>query len=340
MKEEAMLARPDYKFRTDRVTFTVLKSKEGKKYYVTGYISTSDIDIYNDLVTPNGLKSMLKQINESVITLDYEHENFRDDETILPVGRIVEAELDEKGLWVKCELNSNSPKFKNLWGSIKDGFVNSFSIAFQPLKTVTKKVKDADVRLIEDLKLLNVALTGIPVNKSAVMTDFGMKSVMQKAIAESEDYGEQVVVPKRLLNKLMEEKSMSEEEVKTESAPEAPEAEAKPEEAAPVEASEGEEAQAEEAAEGEAQAVEEPAVEEAPAQEAQSVEQKNMENVVNELKSMVEKQGEELKAAKKAADDATAELKALKETKVFKSPVPEKAAVEEKSQPIDMISRI
>ena len=141
---------------------------------MTGYISTPDIDVYNDLVTPKALDSMLRQINERIITLDYDHEVWREDNTRLPVGKIVEGKIDSRGLWVKAKLNRDSPKFKNLWGSIKNGFITAFSIAFKPLKAVSKIIGDTKVRLIDNLELLNVALTGTPVNRGAVMTDFGM----------------------------------------------------------------------------------------------------------------------------------------------------------------------
>lgn len=356
MKQEVvqLLERPNYTFRTDTLTFVVAKSKNGKKVYVTGYISTGEIDLYNDLVTPSAMKSMLRQIMESTITIDYDHEAFRENETILPVGKIVTAKVDENGLWVKAELNKYSPKFKDLWGSIKEGFVNAFSIAFQPLKTVEKEIGDVKVRLIEDLKLLNVALTGIPVNKGAVLTDYGMKAVMLKAIQESEQIGEQVVVPKQLLTKLTEVKNMEEAEQKQEAeAPEEPKAEeAKPEEEVPKaeeEASEEapaeekpveakseeepkEEAKEESKEEPKEESVEEPKAEEPAEAKEDSVEQKALATIVEDLKANVAKLEEENSGLK-------ADLKSLKESKVFKSPTPVKA-VEQKSKPRNMISYI
>jgi len=202
-----------YKFITDKISFSNTELKGKKQAYVTGYISVPEIDLYNDLVTEGAMKSLLTQIEKSTITIDYEHEAWRDDNSILPVGKIVEAKVDERGLWVKCILNSHSPKYKALWGSIKDGFINAFSIAFQPLKTVEKTMNGTSVRLIEELKLLNVAFTGAPVNEGAIMTGFGMKAIMLKAIEDLQSKGEQVVIPKKLLTKFMEVKNMSEKNV-------------------------------------------------------------------------------------------------------------------------------
>jgi len=298
----------EYKFTTDTLTFSTTELKGEKQAYVTGYISVPEVDLYNDLVTMHAMKSLLKQIKESTITVDYEHEAWRDDNSILPVAKIVEAKVDDRGLWVKCLLNKNSPKYKALWGSIKDGFINAFSIAFQPLVTVEKSMGGVTVRLIEELKLLNVAFTGAPVNKGAILTEFGMKSVMLKAIEDSEIMGEQVVVPKKLLSKLMEEKNMVEE--------------TKVEEEEPV----VEEPVIEEPV------VEETQVEESEVEEKALEEQKNLQ-LISELKAMLEEQ-------KKTIEKQGQDLKSLKSREVFKSPTVIEPEIKSVLKQIDMLGLI
>lgn len=173
-----------YTFMTDTLSYAAVETKAGKEYYVTGYISDGSIDLVKDLVTTDCMKSMLEQIRSRSITLDYDHEAFRDNPSILPAGKIVDARIDEKGLWVKAKLNSASPKFKNLWSSIKEGFVTAFSIAYRPVKTAFKTIGDTTVRLLDDVVLLNVALTGVPVNQGAVIDGYGMKAVMLKALSD------------------------------------------------------------------------------------------------------------------------------------------------------------
>ncbi|MBT3582785.1 hypothetical protein HN510_03120 [Candidatus Woesearchaeota archaeon] len=304
-----------YKFTTDTLSFSTTELKGEKQAYVTGYISVPDVDLYNDVVTKDAMQSMLHQIQESTITIDFEHEAWRDDNSILPVAKITDAKVDDRGLWVKAVLNKNSPKYKALWGSIKEGFINAFSIAFQPLRTVEKAIGDVKVRLIEELKLLNVAFTGAPVNKGAKMTEFGMKSVMLKAIEDSSNTGEQVIVPKRLITKLMEVKNMSEEEiVEEEEVKEEPEVK--------------EEVKAEIEAEVKEIVEEEPKVdEEAEAKAAEEAELKAKEaKVIADLQEMVAKQA--------------TELKALKENEVFKSPTPIKPELKTIDKNIDMLGLI
>lgn len=304
-------AQTDYVFNTDSITYSSIGLKGDKQSFVTGYISVPEIDLYNDLITPAAMKSMLRQITEKNITLDYEHEAFRDDMSILPVGKIIEAKVDDRGLWVKCKLNSNSPKYKALWGSIKDGFINAFSIAFKPLRTVEKSIGDTKVRLIEELELLNIALTGTPVCQGAVMTGHSMKAVMLKAIEDTKV--DKVLVSESLLTKLMEEKTMEEEKTEVKDAVETP-----TEVEAPVETPK----EVETVAEPEVEKVESPAKE--PEVET-VVDTKAIDKVVAELKALVEEQGKELKT--------------LKESPVFKSTFSDKpAVVEEKS--IDMLNLI
>jgi len=325
MEERKLLQREldnqkDYVFFTDKVTYSSVGLKGNKQSYVTGYIAVPEVDIENDLVTKAAMKSMLKQLSTKNIVLDYEHESFRDDNSILPVGKIVEAKIDDRGLWVKAVLNSNSPKYNALWGSVKDGFLNAFSIAFKALKTVEKSINGTTVRLIEDLELFNVALTGTPKSKGSTITGFSMKSVMLKAIEDTKE--EKVLVTKSLITKLMEENKMENEKidmkdeaVETEAPVEAPteEAPAKEEEAKP----EAKEEAAEESTEA---TPEEPVKTEESNEVVEKVEQKALEELTAKVEAHA-KENAELKS----------DLKALKESPVFKSTISNKPLVEKKS---------
>lgn len=207
-----------FSFNSDTISYytQIVETKSGrqKKYFVTGYISTGDVDIVNDIVTAKGMQSLLRQIQEKTITIDYDHETFRDNKTEhtfgtrLPVAKIVDAKIDDRGIFVTAELNYDSPKFKALWNSIKNDFVNAFSIAFTPLKSVYKVIENTKVRLLDDMKLLNVAFTGVPVNPGSVITEFSMKSVILKSLNAIKT-SEEVL-------------KMADEETKTDPAPEAP----------------------------------------------------------------------------------------------------------------------
>lgn len=164
-------------FHISQFSPSQVETKEGMKYYVTGYISTSDLDLTNDIVTPECLKDMVSQIESGNIKIDVEHEAYTKDTTIIPMGKIVKATLDNKGILIEAELNSDNSRFKEVWASIKNGFLDAFSITFLPLQFVEKEVAGVKARLLYAIKLLNVAITGCPAQEKATITGAFMKSL-------------------------------------------------------------------------------------------------------------------------------------------------------------------
>jgi len=167
---------------------------EDDNSYVYGYISTKDKDLVNDMVTDNCLKSMFHQMKNRTIKFDIEHESFRGDsdldreinKTLNPIAKVDWFGLDANGLMVKAVLNKHHPRFEEVKGSIKDGFLDAFSIAYIPTKVEEIETKDETIRKLDDINLLNVAFTGNPVNQSARITDVFMKSI--EAMEEKEKY--------------------------------------------------------------------------------------------------------------------------------------------------------
>jgi len=190
-----MVGLKSFTFFSENCTWNVVETKSGKKYFVEGYISTFDKDIYNELVTVEGMTGMLQQLKDQTIKLDLEHETWRSDEGDMyehpknfnPVGKIIDASIDDNGLFVKAEINKHSSRFKEVWNSVQDGFLDAFSIAYKPVRVVENVIEDAAVRLLDSVELLNVALTGNPVNPCAKMTDVFTKSLSRQANNIQED---------------------------------------------------------------------------------------------------------------------------------------------------------
>lgn len=167
-----------YVFYSDASTYTV-QLKNGKRhYYVTGYITTKDRDLINDVVTEEAMQGMLVQLVGKNLKLDVEHEAWiKENPSIIPLGRIIEANKDDKGIFVKAELNANSTRFTEVWNSIKDKFIDGFSIAYIPVKAINKVINGVESRLLQEVKLLNVALTGNPMNPQARIHEVLVKSL-------------------------------------------------------------------------------------------------------------------------------------------------------------------
>lgn len=175
--------------------FTFELKGEGEKEQLTLDIdiSSNDLDLVNDIVSKSCLESMRDQIKSGNVKFDLEHEAFRGssheqkeiNKTRVPVGRmenptIVERVRDDGfkalALNVKGIINKFESRYKNTKGSIVNRFLDAASIAFIPTKVKTIKKDGEIIRILDDVKLLNVALTGNPVNTAAQMINIVAKS--------------------------------------------------------------------------------------------------------------------------------------------------------------------
>lgn len=303
---------PSFIFTSDNLE---LKS-ENENFYVEGYISTSDLDQVNDIVTKNCLLDMAEQMRKRSIKFDVEHESFRGksnldvevNKTIIPVAKTEDFVMDKKGIKVRAVLNKNCRRFDEVKGSIQDGFLDAFSIAYVPVKSITEERNGAKVRLLDKINLLNVAFTGNPVNTEARMTNVFAKSLefLEDDIHKSDELNEQEV------------KQMTEEEKETENN----EVEETVEEEVKSEESEAEQ-------ETEPEKESEPELEEK-SEEAPEEEEENLE--VKSLRS-------ELDLVKKELTEVKAELEKPQYKSVVEQVDKSENFVEEKARnPLDLIA--
>lgn len=201
-----------YTFFVDEFNFQTIETKDGVDYYVTGYISTKDQDLVNDIVTEKALSGMLQQVLSKNVKLDVEHEAWKEENpTIIPIGRIIEAKKDERGLFIKAVLNKAHSRFKEVWESIRSGFLDAFSIAYVPLRYAYKTINGIKTRLLEEVELLNVAITGNPVNPECRMLEVFTKSLNE---IETEDKMSEEIKAKK------EKKQDEEDNIEDEEKPE------------------------------------------------------------------------------------------------------------------------
>lgn len=165
-----------FHFSTDSITY--LKSRKG--HFVTGYITTDEVDLYNEVVTEPAMDDMITKLKSGKIKLDIDHSQF-DKKGDIPIGRIVEAKkIQEDGkikIWVKAKLNDAHDKFGEVWKSVKDKMLDAFSIAYNIIDQTTESVNGKVVTLLKSLDIINVAITGNPVNRGASMTNSFKKAV-------------------------------------------------------------------------------------------------------------------------------------------------------------------
>ncbi len=184
-----------FTFYSDKIYHKSVDGLKGKEYILEGYVSTGDLDLVNDIVTKGCMDNMFGQFDSRVIKLDFEHEAFRGNseteaqinKSRIPLGKTIDRFRDEKGLKVVWKMNPTWKKFdskgdvtmtfKDIWQNIEEGYYDAFSIAYIPTSTAEKQIAGKDVRLLDKVKLLNVALTGNPVNPGATMTNVMAKSL-------------------------------------------------------------------------------------------------------------------------------------------------------------------
>jgi len=245
---------------TTPLNVNIVNLKGEEHLFVEGDISTNDIDLVNDVMTKECQESMQKQIMEGSLKLDLEHEAFRGEsheekeiaKTKIPAGKLIDSTVKDLGddrfsTRVKGEINRHNPNYKAIKGNLTEGYLDAFSVAFLPTD-VTYDIKDGErVRMLNDVKLLNVALTGNPCNTKAQLNDIFMKSMdaveeykrmkkedpeiegqlVVKSNSSSKEDKTNIVGNQELNNK---EKKMTEKNLKEEPKEEAPvETEAKPE---------------------------------------------------------------------------------------------------------------
>ena len=178
----------DYKFHfvTDSMEYGL---KSDGVPYVVGIISTDELDSSDEIVAEAAIDDMIKQLKSRTIKLDLDHEKFRDPETgeiyeepknIIPIGKIISAEKVKSNgktmIKIKAELNKASEKFKSIWKSIKKGFLDGFSIAYDVLDYAYESINGKVVTILKSILLKNVALTGDAVNKGCRIMEAFMKS--------------------------------------------------------------------------------------------------------------------------------------------------------------------
>jgi len=164
------------------------KSEEGN-YYFTGYLSTFDLDLVNDIVTPSCMQDMLTQIKMGMNGImrsfkgspDHDVYWFEDPQ-LKPISRIVNATLDNHGILVKGMFNPAHPEFN--WQEIQNGFYDGLSIEYRPLEFSFKEANGKKMRVLNKIQLKGYGHTPRPANPFSKLVDCFVKSL---DVADVED---------------------------------------------------------------------------------------------------------------------------------------------------------
>lgn len=176
---KSLVVRPSLKFEAEM--------KDGMVLGTSGVMIDTRPDLYNDICTKACLKDMVSQMHERKMTMDLEHETFRGDtnaslnKATIPISKITESAYQDTGdghgiVQIKDQLNRHNYRYNEVAGSIKDGYLTAYSIAYRPEKVSFKSVGGKQYRILDKVSLLNVTYTGVPVNPRAEIGGVQMKS--------------------------------------------------------------------------------------------------------------------------------------------------------------------
>tara|TARA_R110000782_G_scaffold168405_2_gene260477 strand:+ start:183 stop:806 length:624 start_codon:yes stop_codon:yes gene_type:complete len=139
----------------------------------TGYASTFDADLGNDIISKGAFNKTLKERGDRVKIL-WQHAD--------PIGKPLSMNTDSKGLFVegkisKTRLGDEAVELMN------DGVIDQMSIGFS-IPSGKSERDSKGMRLINEVKLFEFSLVTFPMNENAFVTS--IKSV--KAAIQSGTY--------------------------------------------------------------------------------------------------------------------------------------------------------
>lgn len=128
-----------------------------------GYASTRSKDAYGDIVAPKAFSKTLKESKGKVPIL------FMHDAT-LPVGLSQSMEEDDKGLFTKGMIDTDTELGTRVLSGMRKGYISEMSIGYKAIKESWDKEQNA--RILKEIKLLEYSMItkGFAANRDSVVT--------------------------------------------------------------------------------------------------------------------------------------------------------------------------
>lgn len=142
---------------------------------IEGYANTSTKDRVGDVVMPEAFRKSLATFLKNPVLLA--NHDWND-----PCGKILSAEITDKGLYVKARISDTRPDIKTL---INEGCLSTFSIGYNEI--------DADfdestkTKYVKELELLEISVVTVPANIEASFTVASQKDESADAAKTEED---------------------------------------------------------------------------------------------------------------------------------------------------------
>jgi len=171
-------------------------TKKGKRI-IRGYASTDALDRQNEIISREALEGARNDLLDNT-TVFMEHQH-----SMLPVGKITDCILDNKGLLVEVTL-SEAKFVDDIWTLIEEGILNSFSIGGVVLDGHDERSDDGrSYHIIDKILILEVSIVGLPANPEAKFSPVykSFKSAIAEQIKQKEGRDEMAKQEKQEVTK-------------------------------------------------------------------------------------------------------------------------------------------
>lgn len=113
-------------------TGTAIRQINEEEMSITHVVNTKTIDRYKTIVLPKGAVVDNFMRNPVVLWLH----NVDNNPVKIPIGKCVELDVDEDAIKATTKFNPNDPLAVKVFNAYRDGFLNAWSIGFQPINCV------------------------------------------------------------------------------------------------------------------------------------------------------------------------------------------------------------
>lgn len=152
-------------------TPTAVKNIDPETGIFEAYVSVFDnVDSYGDIVRKGAFAQTLKDWEEkgAPIPVLWSH---RTDDPDMNIGHVLDAKEDDKGLWVRAQLDMDSPKGQTVYRLMKGGRVREFSFAYSVLDGSPEKKDGQSFYEIRKVSLYEVGPTPVGANPATELLD-------------------------------------------------------------------------------------------------------------------------------------------------------------------------
>ncbi len=172
--------------------FTSEQFKAFNDEFVEGAFAVGTPDTYNDILTEHCLDNMVEQLKSLPLTLDDNHESFKNVpfgqrvRQVNPIAKFEDPRRDGIRIHVKAVLNQAHRRYEEIKSSIKNGFLHSFSFGYIATDFEYKSIGGVRHRVINALRLLNGCFTGVPIQSDSMFRTVALKSLSDCEVDDEE----------------------------------------------------------------------------------------------------------------------------------------------------------